>query len=292
MANRKKMWRAYFARRHRKANKIKERARADKSFRNAYVMNKVFVVVFVGALITALVWGLRRESANNTLEEVQTFVVINEVNDSPVVINSSEEASTDDQPIISVDFEALWEINEDIYAWIYIPGTDVNYPILQSPEGSDQDYYLTHNLDGTYGRPACLYTQRYNSKTFTDFNTIIYGHNMRNGTMFASLHNYEDEAFFSEYKYVYICTPEEGVITYQVFAAYRTDNSHILLTNDFSSASGFASYLASVMALTGSNVNLDTEVEVTAEDTIITLSTCWASGMSEYRYVVQAVRID
>ena len=91
-------------------------------------------------------------------------------------------------PEKEVDFADLQEnTNGDIYAWIHIPDTKIDYPVLQHP--TDNSYYLNHNLDGSRGYPGCIYTEDYNKKDFTDPNTVLYGHNMKNGTMFAGLHN-------------------------------------------------------------------------------------------------------
>ena len=85
-----------------------------------------------------------------------------------------------------VDFPSLWEMNSEIYAWLYIPGTEVNYPILQR-EGNDK-FYLNHNSQGRYSDGGAVFTESaYNSKDFTDPVTLVYGHYMRSGTMFGSL---------------------------------------------------------------------------------------------------------
>ncbi|MCD7708953.1 MAG: class B sortase, partial [Clostridiales bacterium] len=98
--------------------------------------------------------------------------------------------SADDEAMVEIpqknlDWDSLRETNSDIYAWIYIPGTNVDYPVLQHP--TDDTYYLNYNMNGTRGYPGCIYTELATSKEFTDFNTVIYGHNMRNKTMFATL---------------------------------------------------------------------------------------------------------
>lgn len=103
------------------------------------------------------------------------------------------------------------EANTDIYSWIYIPDTGIDYPVLQHPE--EMDYYLKHNIDGRNGYPGCIYTQRMNNKDWTDKNTVIYGHNMSNGTMFAHLHYYEDTAFFEENPYIGVCGCESHIWT-------------------------------------------------------------------------------
>ena len=195
-------------------------------------------------------------------------------------------AVSEETGIESVDFAALREINRDIYAWIYIPGTEINYPILQSSK-DEEDYYLNHNLDGSRGKPACIYTQRRNNRDFTDPNTVIYGHNMRDGSMFRALHDYQDAEFFVSHPMIYIRTPEKK-LAYQVFAAYRYDNRLILEAfDDFTDPEVFADYLDEVLNQDTSICNINRDVPVIPEDRIITLETC--IGNDDYRYIVQAV---
>lgn len=192
-------------------------------------------------------------------------------------------------PEKEVDFAELQEnVNEDIYAWIYIPDTKIDYPVLQHP--TDNYYYLNYNLDGSKGYPGCIYTEDYNTKDFTDPNTVIYGHNMKNGTMFAGLHRFEDSKFFEEHPYVYIYT-QEGLLVYEIFAAYESGNEHILYNNDFTDRDVFLKYLAKIFTDRTMNGNIDGEVEVTAGNRIITLSTCVANK-SDRRYLVQGVLLE
>ena len=87
-------------------------------------------------------------------------------------------------------------LNPDVYAWIDVPGTEISYPVLQSAE--DNSYYLEHTIEGEKTLPGAIYSENYNSKDFSDYNTILYGHNMRNGTMFAGpLHDFEDPSLCS-----------------------------------------------------------------------------------------------
>ena len=189
-----------------------------------------------------------------------------------------------------VDFDALAEINPDIYAWLWVPGTDINYPILQSSSDKAEDYYLNHNLDGSTGRPACIYTQKRNARDFSDPNTVVYGHNMRDGSMFHDLHAYEEANFLLEHPYIYVYTPEERIV-YQIFAAYRYDDRLILdHYDDFQDRDVFAAYLEEILNQQNSLCNINRDVTVTAEDQIITLETC--IGDYDYRYIVQGVRLD
>lgn len=144
-------------------------------------------------------------------------------------------------PDKTIDFTDLQEnTSADIYAWIYIPDTKIDYPVLQHP--TDNSYYLNYNLDGSKGYPGCIYTEDYNAKDFSDVNTVIYGHNMKNGTMFAGLHQYGDSEFFAEHPYIYIYTPEK-LFAYEVFASYEAGNEHILLSYAFDNKTIFQNYL-------------------------------------------------
>lgn len=186
-----------------------------------------------------------------------------------------------------IDWSALAEENADIYAWITVPGTVIDYPVLQHSE--QLDYYLNHNLDKSSGYPGCIYTQSLNSKEWDDPQTVLYGHNMKNGTMFAGLHNYEDSVFFEENPYVYIYT-ENYVRVYQIFASYEFTSAHLLLSFDTKNPETFGAYLDGVFQRDGLKDNFNRELEVTAEDKIITLSTC-ISNKPDNRYLVQAVLV-
>ena len=184
-----------------------------------------------------------------------------------------------------VDFAGMWETNEDVYAWITIPGTVIDYPILQ--HATDNTYYLNYNIDGSYGYPGCIYTENLNSKDFTDNNTVIYGHNMKNGTMFAGLHKFEDASFFEENTKVYIYTPEKE-LNYTIFAAYIYDDRHLMYSFDFSDSQVYATYLEDIQNMRSMNALIREDITVTAEDKIITLVTCIGNQPSK-RLLVQAV---
>mgnify|MGYP002626683974 CR=1 FL=1 len=191
-------------------------------------------------------------------------------------------------PEKEIDFEKLQkETNPDIYAWIYIPDSVIDYPVLQHP--SDNTYYLDYNIDGTKGYPGCIYTENYNSKDFTDPVTVMYGHNMKNGTMFAGLHKFEDKDYFDSTKYVYIYTPQK-LFVYEVFSAFLADDAHILLNNDFYDQKNLQRYIDIGKNLKGMNVNNREGLEVTYENHILTLSTC--STSSRNRYLVQGVLLN
>lgn len=195
-------------------------------------------------------------------------------------------------PDKEIDWDELHKENKDIYAWLSVPGTDVEYPILQHP--TENDYYLEYNIDGSYGRPGCIYTQLYNSKDFTDPMTVIYGHNMHDGTMFATLHNFEDAAFFNNNKFFYIYTPEKTFV-YEVYAAYQYSNAHLLLTVDTKTPESFWYYLIETLNRDCSmveHVRSEEELGITLDSNcrVVTLSTC-IKGQEDRRWLVQGVLV-
>lgn len=193
-------------------------------------------------------------------------------------------------PNLEVDLANLQETqNPDIYAWIYIPGTKVNYPVLQHP--TDDSHYLNYNLDGSKGYPGCIYSEKtYNGKDFMDVNTVLYGHNMKNGTMFGSLHRYEDEEFFYENRYIYVYT-QDRLLAYKIFAAYEYGNEHLLYNTNFEDAYSFCYFFAMAKARRSMHSIFDEDVQLTGEEHIITLSTC-INGKPDNRFLVQGVLIN
>ena len=193
-------------------------------------------------------------------------------------------------PEKEVDFADLQEnTNGDIYAWIHIPDTKIDYPVLQHP--TDNSYYLNHNLDGSRGYPGCIYTEDYNKKDFTDPNTVLYGHNMKNGTMFAGLHKYGDSEYLEEHPYIYIYT-EEGLLAYEIFAAYQSGDEHILYAHDgFEDRKVYGKYLEEILNMRFMGSVLKEGAEVTEDSRIITLSTC-ISGKPDNRFLVQGVLLN
>lgn len=191
----------------------------------------------------------------------------------------------DDPMFRKIDFAAAQATNPDVYAWIWIPGTNIDYPILQS-ETEDDAYYLNHTIEKKEGLPGTIYTEKYNAKDFTNPVTVVYGHNMKNGSMFADLHKFEDKAFFDANPYVYIYLPDR-TIKYRIFAATPFDDRYILGNYVFSSQEDFEKYLDELRSNINGNVNMDVNVAQTTG--IITLSTCIADSPNE-RFLVNATQ--
>lgn len=189
-----------------------------------------------------------------------------------------------DSPVRRIDFSLLQKTNPDIYAWIEIPGTNIDYPILQC---EDDAFYLTHDLRREYSSHGSIYTEKKNSRDFSDPNTVVYGHNMKDQTMFKHLHLFREPDFFSENEYIYVYTPSAR-LTYHIFMAYQYDKRHILNSFDFASKEGYGSYLDSLLSVRSADINRRDGVFPSVDDHILTLSTCVGHG-EQYRYLVQAV---
>lgn len=188
-----------------------------------------------------------------------------------------------------IDFDELQaQTNEDIYAWIYVPDTNIDYPVLQHP--ADDTYYLNYNIDGTKGYPGCIYSEMENSKDFTDFNTVLYGHNMKNGSMFHDLHQYKDELFMEEHPYVYIYMPDK-TLKYEIYGAYQYDDRHLLYSFDYTSEKSRQGYLDDIFGIKSMSAVFNKEAVVDSDSHILTLSTC-VGGQSTRRFLVQAVLLD
>ncbi|GAA6492317.1 hypothetical protein K280104A7_18810 [Candidatus Bariatricus faecipullorum] len=189
-----------------------------------------------------------------------------------------------------IDFEALQEVNPDVYAWITIEGTNVDYPIVQRTD--DDNYYLDHTWEGVSASQGAIFTQAFNQKNFMDFNTVIYGHQMGagNDSMFHTLDRYLEEGFMEEHPVVMIYTPDH-VYTYEVFAAVVYDDRHLMQYYNYVMDSERQKFLDSLYNSRDMRNQYRDGAEVTVDDRIISLSTCIPSE-EEHRLLVEAVLVN
>ena len=185
-----------------------------------------------------------------------------------------------------VNISELKETNPDIIAWITIPGTKVDYPIAQHP--SDDEYYLKHGASGMYSSDGCPFIELCDSGSFLEFNTVVYGHNMNDGSMFASLHDFEDESFFSDHRELYIYT-EDHLLTYKIFAAVMFDDRRIPYYFDDNLESDRTAFLQALSSdILADRSVVSNDVEVSEDNCIVTLSTC-DRKLRDKRFLVVAV---
>ncbi len=208
---------------------------------------------------------------------------------TPVPENPAEPEGPveDPRPANPIDFPSLKAEHPDIYAWVTIPDTGVNHPIVQS--ATDDNYYLYHDLDGNYTIYGSVFTQSMNATDFSDPVTIVYGHHTDNGTMFSDLRNFTDKDYFDAHEEMYIYTPGH-ILTYRIISAYEYDNRHIMNSFDFSDPQVRQDYFASVLSPTSMQVNVREGATLSVDDKIVQLSTC-VEGNSASRYIVTGVLV-
>ncbi|NLG11270.1 MAG: class B sortase, partial [Coriobacteriaceae bacterium] len=205
--------------------------------------------------------------------------------------NASEADSEPDSLVDNpVDFLALQQENPDIYAWIQVPGTNVNYPVVQHP--TDDDYYLTHNRDNEVSPEGAIYSQLANNTDFRDPVTLLYGHNNVNEAMFSTLHYFGNADFFAANDTFYIYT-QDHILTYRIISAYIYDDRHILKSFDFKKPNVVLDYFAFVAQPDSLLANARPDTKLTISDKIVQLSTCMSDPLqANSRFLVNGVLID
>jgi sortase B len=180
----------------------------------------------------------------------------------------------------SVDFGALRQINPDCMGWIRFEKIAINYPIVKSRMN---EYYLTHSFSKELRSAGSIFMEYKNASDLTDANTYIYGHNMKDGTMFAKLNQYANEGFFRANPDFWIYTPKES-FHYDIFSCYVVSIRDETLLDDYSNRAEFGLWLNKVR---GKSI-YNTGIMPNASDKIVTLMTCTPAG-DDYRFLVQGV---
>lgn len=186
-----------------------------------------------------------------------------------------------------IDFDSLNEDYPDIYAWIKIPETNIDYPIAQHE--LNDGFYINHDIDGKKNANGTLFTERaHNSRDFTDRVTFIYGHNMRSGAMFGTLRRfYTNTDNFKNHKEIIVYLPKRE-LHYSIFAAVPYSDAHVMYYNkNFKDSAKLENFIEEIYSSRDFGINLDYENVPTKDDTIIVLSTC-LSGNDSKRYFVLA----
>lgn len=181
--------------------------------------------------------------------------------------------------LLQTDLAALREVNEDVVGWITIPDTQLSYPLMQ---GEDNEYYLNRTWERVKNSVGSVYLECQVSPDLSDFNTIVYAHRMKDGSMFGSLRNYNKPEYLQEHPRVYIVR-DDGVYCYEIFAAHEVGVREITYGLGIEKESTKQYFID--FSLERSVI--DTGVVPTVEDRILTMSTCTGNGY-DTRWVVQA----
>ena len=249
----------------------------------------VFLGVFLFAAWQLLQIGLEYRKGEAVYEEMEQYVVIPE-NIQGATFSTQEENLDEGLPVAptavgdsiqwpEVDFKALQKVNPDVVAWIYIEGTRVNYPIVQ---GKDNDEYLYHMINGKYNSAGSIFLDAEASGEFLSQNSPIYGHNMKNGSMFADVTDYKSQKFYDKHPVALLMTPEKNYIVH-LFSAYTVKATEDAWKIDFTQ-SQYEKWLEKRREKSW----FASDVLPTAEDRVLTFSTC-TYETADARFVLHGI---
>lgn len=191
--------------------------------------------------------------------------------------------TTDWKDMIDVDFSNLTKINSDVAGWIYVEGTDISYPIMYS---GDDETYLRTTINKEHATAGSIFLEGYNLPDFSDSHSIVYGHNMRNLSMFGSLKLYkENEDYYDSHRYFQIITPK-AKMRFEIFSYFDTEPASWVYTVPYYDNQEFSDYINEL--LSHSYIKLD-NYAIDSSDKVVTLSTC--SG-SEMRFTIHGKLVD
>lgn len=274
------------------AKERRRRAEARKKRQIRYLLQGLFLGFCIALLIFSI-WKLASiflgyHSGEKEYEDLRQYVLEEPVSPDTVHTDSADTESEEDSekpapivPMTRIDLTTLKGINPDAVGWIEIPGTALSYPLVHT---SDNIYYLTHTFRGKENKSGAIFIEALNKTDFSDLHTIIYGHNMKDGSMFASLKNYQKESYYTANPYIYI-DMADGAHCYQIFSCHEAKVTDITYTIGYGADDVYADFLNSIK---GASL-YDTGVEVGTGDSVITLSTCTKSGSD--RFVVHAKKL-
>jgi len=227
----------------------------------------IFCITLIISIFYIIKWYIYNRQ-NELIEEKVSEAIIDK--------EMENEENTDTK--YKVDFEQLKQMNNQIVAWLKVNGTKVEYPVVQA---EDNDYYLDHNLDKKYNVGGWVFADYRNKLDGTDRNIIIYGHNMKDGSMFGTLKSILTEEWYNnEQNYIIDLITEKEEQEYEVFSVYQIKSEDYYIKTNFENYD-FEKF---VEKLKDRSIK-DFDVEVTSEDSILTLSTC---GSNNTRVVLHA----
>ena len=249
----------------------------------------ISIAVLIGVAGYLVVKQMMTETAEQTTEQVQSdFAPALQGLTMPDITEETDpRLSLPDAPDNPVDFEGLMKLNPEVYSWVYVPDTNISLPVLRSKE--DDNYYLDHDVYKNYSFPGAIYSQSMNKLDYSDRVTVLYGHNMSSGSMFANLHEFEDQDFFDNHEFFYVFTKDRR-LTYQVISAHEYDSKHILNSYNFKDDKVFKEWLAMAQNPRTTLKTVRKGVQLDLNSKILVLSTC-ANG-NDGRYLLQGVLVS
>lgn len=199
---------------------------------------------------------------------------------APAPAGAAPEPSSESSSPYQVDFEALAAVNPDVAAWLLCEGTALSYPVVQ---GEDNEYYLSRLFDGRPNASGCLFLDSRCAADLSSPNSVIYGHHMKDGSMFAVLDGYKSQEFYEAHPSLLLLTPG-GDYEAEVFSAYVAQTDAAAWRLDFADEAEFSAWLTELCAAS----SIDTGMSPKPTDRVLTLSTC-SYEFADARLVVHCV---
>ena len=229
-----------------------------------------FIILLLYSGTKIVIWYINNQNNKKISDEIAEFVTV-------------DETKEDNEEKYVVDFENLKEKNSDIVAWLKVNGTNIETIVVKS---TNNDYYLTHNFNKEYNSAGWIFADYKNKVDGTDKNLVIYGHNMRDDSMFGSLKWVINEDWYNneDNKYITLVTENETQI-YEVFSVYQIEKEDYYIQTNFNTEKEFSTFLETIKKRSKKDFNVD----VNKEDNILTLSTC--ANNNKYRVVLHAKKV-
>lgn len=250
----------------------------NKTARKIIMAAAACVFVFSGSMV--LRHSLQMRTGAQYAQAVAQLAVTLPAEESANQTAEQSAADADPGAPIQVDFDVLFAQNRDVVAWLYCPDTPINYPVVQ---GADNEYYLRRLLDGRSNASGTLFMDHRNAADWSDWNRVIYGHNMRNGSMFGTLTNYKDPTYFQAHPVMFLLTPERNY-RINLLAGFVTA-AHAQVYSEFSPGEEEKTELIGQWLEAS---DFDSGLFPAPEQRLITLSTC-SYEYTDARYVLVGV---
>lgn len=272
---------AHFFRNRRGVNMGREKKQKKKT---GWLSNLILIVA-IGVFLYAgfQLFQIFREykAGEDEYKAIEQMAVTEEL--VPVV--SEKDGLPEQKKVFNVDFAKLKKINPDVVGWIrFEEPSQISYPLVK---GTDNEKYLKTTFEGNRNSAGTLFLDMNNAGDFSDYNTFIYGHNMKNGSMFGRLRKYKSKSFCEKNPYFYIYTPDGVEVKYQVFAASVVKDSSDSYRKWYADDADFEQYLKHIKETSLYNV----KVEVNSSSKIVSLSTC-TNVSDDERLLVHGVKVS
>ncbi|MBQ7564641.1 MAG: class B sortase [Lachnospiraceae bacterium] len=190
-------------------------------------------------------------------------------------------------PDLEIDFDGLSEINDQVVAWLYVGSVGISYPVVQDVTDEENEYYLHHTFEQEENSSGCIFMDWSVNADLTSWNTFIYGHNMKNGTMFGSLKRLlREDGLYETDPYIYVFT-RDGIYRYEIFSFYldSTDSKMYYTCNTFKE---YRQYIRTALEKSEHECG----VEASEDKNMVTLVTCSGTGANKKREFVHGIFVD